>query len=181
MAERKVGKRTLAEAADVSLSAVQFHRSGKILPRHAIAVCYAEALSSPDLLQLSLAGRERTCPIDGRSFVDDTGSGNRIYCRDGCRVIARKKRAGRPTRVSAVRHERRSALLQASIDAMCHGCEPDGFCWTVECALRPHSPLPLRERLESSLAVSKGNGSARGTRRAAVLKAWETRRAGLGL
>lgn len=39
--------------------------------------------------------------------------------------------------------ERRTATIQAAVDAMCAGCEPSGVCRTSACALRPVSPLPL--------------------------------------
>lgn len=35
------------------------------------------------------------------------------------------------------------ALHQDAVAAMCAGCEPEGYCRTVECALRSISPLPM--------------------------------------
>lgn len=40
----------------------------------------------------------------------------------------------------------------AAVERMCRGCEPDGFCTTVDCPLRPVSPLPLKERIPVELA-----------------------------
>lgn len=34
--------------------------------------------------------------------------------------------------------------IRAAVDAMCRGCEPAGVCRSVECPLRPVSPLPLQ-------------------------------------
>lgn len=34
--------------------------------------------------------------------------------------------------------------VRAAVDAMCRGCEPAGICRSVECPLRPVSPLPLQ-------------------------------------
>jgi hypothetical protein len=42
--------------------------------------------------------------------------------------------------------ERSLGVVQASVDAMCAGCEPLGVCRDGECALRPVSPLPMALR-----------------------------------
>lgn len=53
-------------------------------------------------------------------------------------------RASDARRVQRVDQQSRAlASHQASVEAMCRGCEPEGRCRTAECALRPVSPLPL--------------------------------------
>lgn len=179
MRQRRIGRRTLCPAVGVGHSALGMHRAGRILPRHEVAVAYAEALDWPRLASLSREARQRECVVCARPFIDDSGSWNRLYCSPSCQNVMQKKRVGRPTRVAAAGAERRVRMLQTAVDAMCRACEPEGMCRTPECALRGVSPLPLADREQPAFVVSRGNGMASRSpeaRRAAMLKAWETRR-----
>jgi hypothetical protein len=119
-----------------------YWRTGRMLPRHGTAVRLAEALSWPRLRILAEEARRKTCVVDGREFIDDSGSDNRRYCSTSCHEVADKGRKGRPTREVAAGAERRAARLVAAIEAMCRSCEPEGMCRTADCPLRPVSPLP---------------------------------------
>jgi hypothetical protein len=48
---------------------------------------------------------------------------------------------------------------QAAVEAFCRSCEPEGFCRTPACELRPVSPLPLEPRLVLPEPVHRAQGA----------------------
>jgi transcriptional regulator with XRE-family HTH domain len=141
MKSRGVGTRTVAEKAGAGRSAVMYWRTGRMLPRYESALRLADALSWPRLRTLAADARRKACVVCAVAFIDDSGSDNRRYCSESCHTVADKARVGRPTRLFAVKAERRAATLAAAIAAMCRSCEPEGVCRQPECPLRAVSPF----------------------------------------
>jgi transcriptional regulator with XRE-family HTH domain len=141
MKARGIGTRTVADRAGSGRTAVMYWRTGRMLPRYETALRLADALSWPKLATLAADARRKTCVVDGREFVDDSGSDNRRYCSEDCHIVADKARAGRPTRAVAVKAERRAERLANAVAAMCRSCEPEGICRQPSCPLRAVSPL----------------------------------------
>lgn len=157
MHRRGCGTRTLAEATGSGRSAIMAHRQGRILPRHDLAVRYAQALEWPSLIRLSEEARQKTCaaPGCGRTFIDNSGTGTRLYCDTRCQYAAERARTGRERRRTTTKGLiERAAGLQAAVDAMCRECEPDGSCRMEDCPLRPFSPLSLDERRKLPVATA---------------------------
>ena len=153
MKARNVGSHTIADAMGMSRSSVTNWRNGRVLPRLETARRLALALEAPGLESLAAELRRRACLVDGVEFVDDSGSDNRLYCSPGCQDVAQKKRVGVDRRTRAAMAERRLVVHERAVDAYCRGCEPSGRCVTPECALRPASPLPLREAMREGEPV----------------------------
>lgn len=145
MKRRGVGSRPITEVGGPSRSALRSYRSGRNLPRVETARKLADALEWPRLAELALTLRTKTCPIDRRPFMDESGSDNRVYCSPECQRVAEKKRVGYQRGEAAAKYERRLRIHQDAVGAFCHDCEPNGVCVTADCALRPVSPLPLGE------------------------------------
>lgn len=156
MKARDVGSRTIQEACGVSRAAVRSYRDGRNLPRIPMAAKLAAALDWERLAVLARELRTKICPIDERSFVDESGSDNRVYCSPSCQRVSEKKRLGIPVKNRAAVAERRLKTHQLAVADYCAGCEPMGECVTPECPLRPVSPLPLvQSRLAVEPAVSR--------------------------
>jgi DNA-binding XRE family transcriptional regulator len=62
---------------------------------------------------------------------------------------------------------RRLPQFQAAIEAMCRGCEPDGYCRLESCPLRVVSPLPLAIGFKETGIAVKPEGAWGPSRRAA--------------
>lgn len=155
MQRRSVGARTLAAAVGTGRSTITNHRRGVLLPRHALAVRYAQALDWPKLVTLSLAARQKSCHHCTRTFIDDSGSSNRMYCDSRCQKAAERARKKGPPR----REVRRGlalkvAELRKAVDEMCRACEPEGACRMADCPLQPVSPLPLDERRQLPVSIA---------------------------
>jgi hypothetical protein len=143
MRTRDVGARVVAEAVGSGRNSIRHWRDGRMLPRLDTARRLAEALDWPRLASLADELRRKACPIDGVTFVDDSGSDNRVYCAPDCQRVAEKRRIGSTIDKRAAVAERRLHAHTAAVAAYCAGCEPSGRCVTAECPLRPVSPLPL--------------------------------------
>jgi hypothetical protein len=100
----------------------------------------------------------------GRTFIDDSGSDNRLYCDGRCQKQAERTRADeareKPRRETRRGLDVRIRELQAAIDQMCRECEPEGTCRMEDCPLRPVSPLPLDERRQLPVKVAGAGRSA---------------------
>ena len=143
MRARDVGSRAVAEAVGSGRNSVRHWRDGRMLPRLDTARKLAEALDWPRLAALADELRRKACPIDGLTFVDDSGSDNRLYCSPACQRVAEKQRVGSTVDKRAAIAERRLLAHQRAVADYCAGCEPSGRCVTADCPLRPVSPLPL--------------------------------------
>jgi hypothetical protein len=152
MKRRGVGARPIIDVGGPSRSAIRSYRSGRNLPRVDTARRLADALEWPRLAELALELRTKTCPMDRRTFMDESGSDNRIYCSPECQRLAEKKRIGYDRGPTVAKLERHLRIHQDAVAAFCHDCEPNGVCVTVDCALRPVSPLPLGERRPEHVA-----------------------------
>lgn len=146
MKRRGVGSIPIRDVGGPSRNTIRSYRAGRNLPRIATARRLADALDWPRLAELALELRTKACPVDRRSFMDESGSDNRIYCSPECQRVAEKKRLGYDRAPTVAKLERRLAMHQEAVAGFCHDCEPNGVCVTVDCALRPVSPLPLGER-----------------------------------
>lgn len=148
MKARDVGARTIMESVGIGRNTIRAYRDGRNLPRIAMAERLAAALDWPRLGALGRELRTKVCPVDGRSFVDESGSDNRVYCTPSCQRVAEKQRIGSTVTKRAAVAERHLLAHRRAVAAYCQGCEPEGRCVTPACALRPVSPLPLHlERL----------------------------------
>lgn len=133
---------------------------GRSLPRLDRAIKLAEVLDWPQLAQIAREGRTGTCQRPGcnRTFITETGK-SRMYCSPRCYKLvheydlsfshAKRKKLGSE---AAVLHQQAAegravvkelGELRRSVAAMCHECEPEGYCRTPACPLRVVSPLPL--------------------------------------
>jgi hypothetical protein len=158
----------LERAIGTGHSSLDNYRRGLILPKVETAKALAAVLDWPRLATMIVEARTFVCARHGcgRTFRNDTGAPRR-YCTAMClRINAnlriaeqRMRRAGQSgdarTRAAAMRRlksglaiaDERSKLLESAIAGMCEGCEPEGICHTVECPLRPFSPLPIAVHL----------------------------------
>ena len=134
MAERRVLCPALADAVGVSVTMIRYYRIGRYLPSVMLAEAIADALDAPDLGALATRLRIGVCRVCGRHFR--RMQTRRVYCSDRCRLARHKGATTLPM----------LDPRQAAIDAMCTGCEPEGECRDVLCALRPFSPLPVYQR-----------------------------------
>lgn len=62
----------------------------------------------------------------------------------------------RGRRVESV--QQRLDVARVAVDAFCRSCEPDGYCQTPECELRPVSPLPLVTEAREVRQAVKADG-----------------------
>lgn len=145
MKARGVGSRTIQDAVGISRNTVRAYRDGRNLPRIDIARKLGEALDWPRLEALGRELRTKTCPVDERTFVDESGSDNRVYCSPSCQRVSEKKRLGSTVTKRAAVAERQLEIHRRAVAAYCAACEPTGRCVTPDCELRPASPLQLFE------------------------------------
>ena len=143
MSDRNVPSVALAEAVGVSKVTVRDYLSGRYLPRVRTAMRISEALGAPHLYDMLIRRREVACVYCGTAIVSGGGGSVRRWCNATCRDRFRNKRT---PRVSAE---------AAAIAVMCRECEPGGGCYTVDCPLRPYSPLPLVDDTITPLARSR--------------------------
>ncbi|MGH2465415.1 MAG: helix-turn-helix domain-containing protein [Candidatus Limnocylindrales bacterium] len=89
-------------------------------------------------------------PPPGRLLADavraELGRDGIVRRRPLATALAGYSRSDSKRQARIDRSARQLEVVQASVDAMCAGCEPLGVCRTPECALRPVSPLPLALR-----------------------------------
>lgn len=142
MKRHGIGQIPLAKQTGCAPSAVAQWRNGHNLPRLETALRLAAALGDDRLAEIVRDARTAPCETCGKPFLNEGGSPKR-YCSTSCLKVAAAMRSGRPTRERAIVAERRTRRYVAAVDAYCRGCEPEGLCRDVECALRPVSPLPL--------------------------------------
>lgn len=145
MARRGVGKKGLARQLGTSGGLLWQWAHGNNLPRLETAMRLAEALGEPRLADIVREARTVPCEVCGTPILNE-GGGPVRFCTDACKVVRNVLRSGTPTRQRAIVAERRLALYQDAVAAMCHGCEPEGLCRDAECALRPVSPLRMARR-----------------------------------
>ena len=207
MDAREVGTKRLAAAAGVAASAISNWRIGGNLPRTDTAAKLAEVLDWPALLRLSRAGRTVACARCGRDFVNEGGSPARfcsVACREVDVQLRRPSsgaglaesvaaeldrkaghRGGVPREPLALALDRyrlsesteHARGMASAVDAMCRACEPEGICRTLECPLRPYSPLvaststargPVRPAYAPEVMAA-----ARAAQRAATVARWQ--------
>lgn len=164
-AARSVSWNELERVTGIGHTSIDNYRNGRILPKTEVGQALATALQWPRLAELIVAARTFQCARRGcqRTFRNDTGA-PRKFCSDECHRLNEKLKASARSNRSAGRAgvwssadsaatrqlraglriaDERIVVLTDAIAAMCRGCEPEGACQTPECALRPHSPLPL--------------------------------------
>lgn len=147
MAERGVTVRQLADVCGVSQTSVTQWRRDAALPTLANAAVIADELHAPALARQIIAARTRTCKACGAEFVTSSQYLTRArYCGRACqeRAWRRRQRSSQRMRDTLVLR-RQLAVLQQSVAEMCRSCEPEGLCRDAACALRPVSPLRLRQ------------------------------------
>lgn len=164
---RDVSFNELERVAGVGHTTLDSYRRGLILPRTEPALALAEALQWPKLAELIRRFRTFPCARKGcpKTFTNDGGN-QKAYCSEMCRRIAENvrmasRRARQASHTGSGRRaaqeiqllksglriaDERNVMLVQAIEAMCHGCEPEGACRTADCPLRPFSPLPLSSR-----------------------------------
>lgn len=172
MKARGVGRRPVCEAIGSSPTSLMYWRTGRMLPRIETARRLAAALDWPRLEALAIELRQKACQVDGRSFVDDSGSDNRVYCSPACQRVAEKLRIGSTIDKRAAVAERRLVVLTRAVAAYCTSCEPAARCVTPDCELREVSPLPLyASRIDIDPVESRRNGWLHGENRARAASA----------
>lgn len=158
MKARGVGQKTLGSQLGVASSNVASWRVGNNLPRLETAQRLASGLSAPILVEIVLQARTGVCEVDGRSFTNQ-GGGAKRFCSQECRDVGAKLRSGGGVQGRAIVAERRLRDHMVAVEAMCRGCEPEGLCRDMECALRPVSPLPMASRIDDALPVIRPAGA----------------------
>lgn len=142
MKRHGIGQVPLAQQTGCAASAVAAWRNGHNLPRLETAMRLAAALGEDRLVTVVRDARSAPCETCGKLFLNEGGTPKR-YCSVSCNKVAQAMRSGVSTRERAIVAERRTRRYVAAVDAFCRGCEPEGLCRDVDCALRPVSPLPL--------------------------------------
>jgi transcriptional regulator with XRE-family HTH domain len=142
MKRHRTSSRRLHVDAGVSRTAIENYLAGNNLPKLQTALKLADLLENDGLAEIIRSSRTYACPVCHRAFTHE-GQSRKTYCSGSCRDVAAKMRLGRGVPKRADTAERRLGIHVAAIDAFCRGCEPAGICRTVDCALRPVSPLPL--------------------------------------
>ena len=142
MKRHGIGQVPLAQQTGCAPSAVAAWRNGHNLPRLETALRLSTALGDERLASIVRDARTGACEVCSRPFLNEGGKPQR-YCSPDCLKVAGAMRSGSRTRERAIVAERRTRRYTAAVDAYCAGCEPEGLCRDVECALRPVSPLPL--------------------------------------
>jgi transcriptional regulator with XRE-family HTH domain len=145
LAARGVSKKSLARQLGSSGGLIWQWCAGNNLPRLETALRLSEALGEPRLATIVREARTQHCETCGTAIVNEGGSPIR-FCTESCKAIRNQLRSGTPTRERAIVAERRLSLHRDAVAAFCAGCEPDGLCRDVDCALRPVSPLRLAKR-----------------------------------
>jgi hypothetical protein len=131
---RKTSARAIARDHPVGRTRLQNWLSGSSLPSVERAEWLADLLLWPELVDLARAARLRACDTCGREFVVEHASPAR-YCSHACRSH-QAKRVGARRDLSRAVLQRRVALLDQAIGAMCADCEPSGLCQTPNCPLQ---------------------------------------------
>lgn len=127
MEARALTRAALAARLGVSAQMVGYWRSGVCLPTPYFADILADLLDDARLRQMVKVARTVRCPC-GVTF--DREQTKRLYCSYTCQRRAHVRGGVRAP-----------DQRQRAIDAMCHGCEPEGTCRDDGCALRPFSPF----------------------------------------
>lgn len=120
--------------------------SGSAMPSQEMADRLADVLCAPALAELVAEARRRPCDNCGKTFVAAEHSPAR-YCSMFCRRNQVKQVEGRRDLSRSVL-QRRVALLDHAVAAMCSACEPLGTCRTPDCPLQAAGVSP--NRLEAS-------------------------------
>lgn len=154
--KRKVGSRTLAEAASVSRTQILHYEQGRNIPQVDTAVRLADALDAPKLIEIAKAARTRACRRC--NLPVQVGAGRPPdYCSQVCRKSVKpERRAVGKRAMRLLTDERRT--MRTAIAAMCGSCPDgsDGYCRVKACPLRIVSPLEFRiDRKAAKKAVPK--------------------------
>lgn len=185
MTHDSVPVKKLAAALGVNPAIVSQYRQGHQLPRVARAAEIADALMAPHLLALCTKLRTIACEECGTEFVRDQRGGHlKRWCSKQCsdryrtRVIYANDRRWTGKRYDT--WKRKAEKLQASVNAMCRACEPEGACRDSGCELRSVSPLPLIEvrpvpRAEKG-TIRRGPGAAQQEHRREYNREWMRRK-----
>jgi len=143
-------------------TAIDHYRKGSILPRTDTAMAISELLNWPKLAEMIVRFRTFPCERCRRPFRNDSGGPKRycsVACRDAAeslRIAERRRRQAGQTDTPRLRNAATArmkgvigilqgeiAVLHEYVAGMCRSCEPEGLCRTLECPLRPVSPLPF--------------------------------------
>lgn len=95
----------------------------------------------------------------------------RISRRDLAAALTRYNQSESKRRLRIDGQDQVIGSMREAVAAMCAGCEPEGTCRTPECALRPISPLPLRDGRQQVATARPAEGAHGPTHRAAWLVA----------
>jgi transcriptional regulator with XRE-family HTH domain len=130
----------VARALGVSKQNAREWATGTRLPRLETAAKLADALNEPALLAAVQVARTRVCRNCKARMVVNTS--RRLFCSEECNLLYRAKTGKAVPRKPLTVIEDRLDTYKAAVEAFCQSCEPGGVCRTVECELRPVSPLP---------------------------------------
>lgn len=158
MKKKGVGQKRLGEQLGVASSNVASWRVGNNLPRLETAQRLASGLDCPVLVEIVLEGRQGQCETCRKTFINQ-GGGPKRFCSQECRDVKARMREGVEPRHRAIVAERRLADHVAAVEAMCRRCEPEGLCRDMECPLRSVSILPLANRPDDAVKVTKAPGA----------------------
>lgn len=152
---RRVLQADVARAIGAEQSSVSAWMKGQKLPQIEFCMALAEVLDFEPLLSYALKLRTKTCPIDGREFVDMGKQRKALYCSARCAKTAHARRH-REQNADSIKIDRASlAIHREAVGAYCRECEPRGVCQTPECPLRSVSPLPVVGRVKPAEPVER--------------------------
>lgn len=159
LTRQRMTHKQLAKRIHVRQQTVSEWLHGRAYPLPQLAAELADALDTPHLATLVIAGRTITCELCGKTTVAaNKGGSAKLYCGVRCKSAATDRRRRGVTILDSHLTRHRLVEHQQAVDAMCRECTlGEGLCPQWECPLRCVSPLPLtiaaeRERVTAEAA-----------------------------
>lgn len=156
MKRRRITHKALARRIGTRHQTVSDWLTGRTYPLPDVAARLADALDTPHLATLVIAGRTIECAICGATSVaSNKGGSPKQYCGIQCKSAASDRRQRGVTILDSHLTRHRLRDHQDAVAEMCRECTlGEGLCEQWQCPLRRVSPIPL------SLAAQRDRDAA---------------------